>query len=85
MTTIYKFTQDVGPNEWHPLPREFKVGDVVHRYSGYDYGCARDDWTMGKRSTIACSLDGGIPFFTVPVEWLQDEQGQQVTGAYGNE
>lgn len=81
--TVYRFSKAVGPKEWSPLPHKFKVGDVVHRYAGYDYGCARDDWTIGKRSTIACSLDGGTPFFTVPVEFLQDEQGLPVTGAYG--
>lgn len=81
--TKFKFARDVAKAEWEPLPRDFKAGEEVCEYQGHDYGCARDDWTYGRRSTIACSLTGGTPFFTVPVEFLRNEYGHEPPARYG--
>jgi hypothetical protein len=83
VSKIFKIVRDVGPDDWSALPREFKAGETVYKYSGHDYGLARDDFLICKRSVISCSLDGGIPFFTVPVEFLTDEHGRHPTGPYG--
>lgn len=79
-----KFTlsQDLTPSQWPALPRAFKTGEVLHKFTGHDYGCARDDMMYGGHETIACSLDGETPFFTVPVKYLRTESGEQVMGDY---
>jgi hypothetical protein len=74
--TMFTFTQDVSRTRWHALPRDFKAGEKVHRYTGQDYGCCRDDMRFGGFETVACSLDGGLPFFTVPVKYLRDENNK---------
>ena len=71
----YRFTRDVRCDEWPALPRDFAVGEVIHRYTGCDYGCAADDLRFGGVETVACSLDGGTPFFTVPVSLLEEIDG----------
>lgn len=61
-------------------PRRFKLltdskleprataGTIVYRCSGYDYGCARDDYAATGIPHIALTLDptGDYPFFTHP-------------------
>lgn len=76
------FAKAVGPQDWEALPRQFEVGESIVRYSGHDYGCARDDFMILGRPTIACSLDGDTPFFTVPVEFLRDANGEQPPAPY---
>jgi hypothetical protein len=38
----------------------------------------------GGFETVACSLDGNLPFFTVPVKVLRDDDAKQPMGAYVN-
>jgi hypothetical protein len=78
----YVFAQNAGPEDWVALPRQFKQGDTVHRFTGYDYGCARDDMQYAGVSSIACTLDGNPPFFTVPAKFLRTEDGHEVMGDY---
>ena len=79
----YTFAKASGPDDWGPLPRQFAKGDTIFRFSGYDYGCARDDMMYGNRETITCSeRDGESPFFTVPVEMLLDKDGNRPMGDY---
>lgn len=79
----YVFVRDVLEDEWGPLPQDFKKGDVIYRFSGHDYGCARDDAMYGGRETISCSTAYGVnPFFTVPVEFISLEDGTPVSGGY---
>lgn len=70
--TIYAFTRDAGPADWPALAREFKIGDRVHRYQGHDLGLTTGDRRLAGVETIACTLDGTEPFFTVPADWLRD-------------
>jgi hypothetical protein len=80
---IYTFARDCGPLEWIALPRNFKRGETIFRYSGHDYGCARDDMVYGGRETISCcEVENTSPFFTVPVEFIRDEFGKQPMGDY---
>jgi hypothetical protein len=78
----YVFARDVTPEDWSALPRSFKAGETIHRFSGHDYGCARDDMQHLGVSTISCSVDGGVPFFTVPADMLRTEEGHEVCGDY---
>jgi hypothetical protein len=83
MVTKYKFATDAGPKDWVALPRDFKAGEEIFRYDGYDYGCSRDDMTFGGYETISCCLVAGeTPFFTVPVNLLLDEDRKKPRGAY---
>lgn len=84
MTTKYTFATDCGLDDWVALPRQFKKGETVLRFEGHDYGCARDDMVMGGIATISCSLDGNVPFFTVPVRLLLTEDGTPPVGEYGH-
>lgn len=68
----YRFVRRATPEDWSPLPREFSEGDEIKEYAGHDYGCSRDDYNYGRVATIACSLTGDAPFFTVPVDWIVD-------------
>lgn len=79
--TIYRFIKDVGPKDWVALPRDFRIGDTVQRYTGMDYGLVSDDAKYAKVATIACSFNGDT-FFTVPVEYLVDEAGKQPLSTY---
>lgn len=58
-------TREVTPDECHWLDRPFKKGEVIHTFSGYTYGCISDG--------VACSLDGGTPFFELPADAVQPE------------
>lgn len=78
----FTFVRDAGPEDHRALPRVFKMGEQVKEFTGHDYGCARDDMMYGGIESISCSLDGGTPSFTVPVEYLADEAGQQPMGPY---
>lgn len=83
MTTVYTFAEDIGPQQWRALPREFKKGESVFRYSGYDYGCARDDYRYGDTHSITCcEKEGKTPFFTVPVTALRLPDGTRPLGPY---
>lgn len=76
MTTVYTFVKDVDKADWVALPRKFLRGESVFRYDGHDYGLVRDDLELGDRETVACSLDvQREPFFTVPVEFLVQQDG----------
>lgn len=57
------FTQDLTVEECSWLPHDFKEGDRVFQFLGTTYGCV-------TQTGIACSLDGGIPFFEVPLNVL---------------
>lgn len=51
--------------DYHWLSRDHKKDEVVHRYTGYTYGCISDDG-------IAVTDDNGKTFFEVPrdsVNW----------------
>lgn len=62
----YELTRRVTKKECPWLDRAMKKGEVVHRYSGATYGC------IG--AGIACSLDGGNPFFELPTDALREYQ-----------
>lgn len=82
MTQQFTFVCFVGKQEWPALPKDFEEGEKVQRFLGHDYGCCRDDMVYGGHETIACSLDGNPPFFTVPVKWLRDDDNKQPMGEY---
>lgn len=82
MATKFSFAKAVGPDDWVALPRPFAAGESVVEFMGQDYGLVRDDLMYADRETVACSLDGEIPFFTVPVEFLLTEAGDHPTCAY---
>lgn len=79
---ILIFNRDCGPDDWSALPQPFKKGDRLTRFYGHTYGLDRDDLLFGGVSSIPCTLDGHSGFFTVPAEWLTDEHGNPVYGAY---
>ena len=79
--TTYVFKRYVEANEWVALPRSFEEGDVVTRGSD-SYGLCRDDWCLGDRQTVPCTIDGSSYFFTCPVEFLQTLDGKDVLGDY---
>jgi len=82
VATKFRFAKDVGPDDWVALPRPFAAGEGVVKFTGHDYECVRDDLMYGDRETVACSLDGDNPFFTVPVEFLLTEDGKHPLCAY---
>lgn len=84
MANKLKFILDVGPADWSALPRTFSEGDVVVRFSGHTYGLDREDAIYGKRDTIPCVIPGKEDegFFTVPAEYLEDENGDRPSGSY---
>jgi hypothetical protein len=57
----YELTRCVTKEE-----RPFEKGEIVHDFTGATYGCVRRD--VG----VACSLDGGIPFFELPRDALRE-------------
>jgi len=80
--TTYFFKKPVGPSDWSALPREFQAGEMVEKFSGHTYGLDRDDLIYLDRETIPCTCDGREGFFTVPVEFLEDEHGKSPMGSY---
>ena len=56
------------------LKPEFTAGDTVYEFLGHDFGCVRDDMAYGGIETIAvvAHTDQRAPFFTVPVEDLEE-------------
>lgn len=80
--TTYSFARDVAVDDWRALPRAFKKGETIHRFTGYDYGVARDDAMLLGVEVISCSITGGTPFFTVPTDMLLDESGNRPRGDY---
>lgn len=81
-THVFFFKRPVTPKDWSALPREFKAGEIVERFTGHTYGLDRDDMIFGNVETIPCTCAGSNGFFTVPVEMLEDEQGKSPMGAY---
>ena len=77
----FKFKQDVGPGQWHPLPRSFSAGETIHKFSGHDYGLVRDDLLYGGFETVACTEDGKS-MFTVPIKYLERTDGKPLTPEY---
>jgi hypothetical protein len=59
----FKLTRDVTKDECSWLDRTFAAGEIVHKFNGGTYGC------IG--AGIACSIDGGTPFFELPRDALQ--------------
>ncbi len=51
-----------------------KAGMIVFSYMGFDYGLADDDTRAAgsKRITVTLDEDGGYPFFTHPLEDLEE-------------
>lgn len=41
--TTYTFSKDIGPADWKALPRYFKQGESVEKFTGHTYGLDRDD------------------------------------------
>jgi hypothetical protein len=82
--TYYVFSRDAGPEDWRALPRMFKMGDQVRRFTGHDYGLARDDMMYLGVETISCTEDedGGTPSFTVPCDYLLTAEGERPMGEY---
>jgi len=56
------------------LQPQHKAGDTVYEFEGHDFGCVRDDMQYGGIESIAvvASPDQEPPFFTVPVEDLEE-------------
>lgn len=81
-STVYSFNRDVSPEDWKAIPREFKAGETVTRFTGYTYGLERDDMRYLDTETIAVVADGSEAFFTCPVALLVDESGKGPWGSY---
>lgn len=81
-TKTYFFKRPVGPSDWSALPREFKAGEMVEKFSGHTYGLDRDDMMHLGVETIPVCREDAEGFFTVPVEMLEDETGKSPMGAY---
>lgn len=54
---------------------EHKAGTVVYTYTGATYGLCQDDYLESgiKHTAVTLNPDGSIPFFTVPVRDLAQE------------
>ena len=81
---VYSFRQMVGPVDWIALPRVFNPGEKVEKFIGHTYGLDRDDMMYGGVETIPCMEMGSNreSFFTVPVKFLEDENGKSPMGDY---
>lgn len=62
MTKQFQLTRRVSKKECPWLDRAFRKGEIVHEYRGFTYGC------IG--AGVACSFDGGNPFFELPRDAL---------------
>lgn len=82
MTKVFFFKREVGPTDWRALPRVFRAGESVEKFVGHTYGLDRDDMMFLGVETIACVADGNEGFFTVPVDFLENEVGKQPMGDY---
>lgn len=51
---------------------EHTVGTIVQDYNGFDYGLSHDDSRVTGIEHTSVSLDGELPFFTIPVEDLDE-------------
>ncbi len=60
----YKLVRNITKEECSWLDRNFREGEVVHRYSDHTYNCISPDG-------IACSIDGKTPFFELPADALE--------------
>jgi hypothetical protein len=49
--TEYEFVRDAGPEDWPALPRAFRAGEKVTRFTGHDYGVVRDDLMYSGHQT----------------------------------
>lgn len=67
MTRSYRMLKD------STIAPEAKVGTVVFRCKGHDYGCASDDTRMTgiEHISVTFHADGSYPFFTVPLSDLK--------------
>ena len=60
---IYTLTRDVQKSECPWLDRDMRKDEIVHRYSGYTYGCVGDG--------VACTeRPNETPFFEIPRDAL---------------
>ena len=75
-----RFKFQVGPEQWSALPRVFKVGELVTKFSGHTYGLDRDDMQYLGIETIP--IENGEGFFTCPVVFLENSDGVQPMGDY---
>lgn len=53
---------------------EHEAGTVVYNSAQHDYGLSRDDTraTGVEHKSVTIDPNGGYPFFTVPVDHLQE-------------
>ena len=75
----YKLIRNVTKKECDWLARDFKEGEVVHRYHGCTYGCI-------SYTGVACTIDGSLPFFELPldaVKVLKEEVDETVSAITG--
>lgn len=82
----YIFTRACSPEDWRALPRKFELGETVESFSGHVYGLVRDDFVLGHRSTIAVvdeRTKTNVGFFTCPIEFLADTEGNRPPAEYG--
>ena len=82
MTQTFFFKHVADPSDWRALPRRFVAGDMVEKFTGHTYGLDRDDMMYGGQETVACTCEGHEGFFTVPVGFLEDENGNRPRGSY---
>jgi hypothetical protein len=83
MSKEYFFKTTKGAVDWSALPRWFMAGDKVTKFVGHTYGLDRDDMMYLGVETIPCTCVGYEEgFFTVPVEYLVDKEGNQPQGDY---
>ena len=50
-----------------------KIGDIVYRCVGYDYGCSSEDTAFRgfQHISVTFNEDGSYPFFTIPEKHLE--------------
>lgn len=65
----FQLTRDLTKAECPWLKADLREGTIVHEYTGHTYGCI-------SSKGIACSRDGGTPFFELPREALESHPCQ---------
>lgn len=82
MTKEYYFKTTKGKKDWSALPGWMHAGSKVVKFSGHTYGLDRDDMMYLGVETIPCTVEGNGGFFTVPVDFIVDRDGNHPRGAY---
>lgn len=59
---------------------DMKAGTTVYPYSGHTYGLvAEDSYLTGEPHTAATrNADGSAPFFTVPIDYLEEALNEKI-------